>query len=167
MHAHTTHWSQSLAIEIMGIIYSPNCLTFDKLCITANFGHLTSSLNHHSPLQGLFFQKTIQFRYLDKVQSYGSFTLHGTGTGTGTGKWWVIILCNVLYTLHRDRDRDRDRYKESLFSIVPTPVPVPVPVPVPCSVFKPLRLFIFFHAISFWQILGVFHILIMQVAWRI
>ena len=61
--------------------------------------------------------------------SYGSFTLHGTG--------WVSILCYVQYTLHRDR------YMEQLFSIVLIPFPVHVPVPVPCSVSEPLKPLLF------------------------
>ena len=44
-----------------------------------------------------------------------------TRTETESGKWWVSILCYVLYTLHRDRNR------LPLFSIVS------VPVRVPCS----------------------------------
>ena len=39
LHAHTTHWSQSLATEIMNIIHSLfDFLTVDILCITVSFG---------------------------------------------------------------------------------------------------------------------------------
>ena len=36
LHAHTTQWSQSLAIEILSIIHSPKCLTFDNCHIMHN-----------------------------------------------------------------------------------------------------------------------------------
>ena len=85
----------------------------------------------------------LMIRYRSHFDPYGSFTLHGTRTGTG--KWWVSILCYVLYTLHRNRDKNR----EPLFSIVPIPFPVPIPIPaqVLCSVFKPLV----WNTILFWQ----------------
>ena len=46
--------------------------------------------------------------------AYGSFTLQGAETGTR--KWWVSILCYVLYTL----DMDRDRGKEQLLIFCPS-----------------------------------------------
>ena len=39
---------------------------------------------------------------------YAIYCSHYTGTGTGTGKWWVPVLCYILFTLHRDQDRDRE-----------------------------------------------------------
>ena len=59
LHAHTTHWSQVLAIEIMNIIHSLTVWLFDKWHIMQNcqfwlFWH--SYLNHLSPLQRYFFK---------------------------------------------------------------------------------------------------------------
>ena len=57
-HTHTTHWSQSLVIEIMSIVHSPTVWLFDMLLILEillTFWHLTSYLNHLSPLQGYFY----------------------------------------------------------------------------------------------------------------
>ena len=40
LHAHTIHWSQSLAIEIMSItVHLFDFVTIYILCITANFRH--------------------------------------------------------------------------------------------------------------------------------
>ena len=36
LHAHTTHWNQSLAIEIMTIIHSPTVWLFDNCNICVN-----------------------------------------------------------------------------------------------------------------------------------
>ena len=62
--------------------------------------------------------------------TYGSFTLHGTGTG----KWWVSILCYVLYTLHSDRT-GTGNYCFLLY-------PSRSRVQVPCSVYNPLHIFL-------------------------
>ena len=39
---------------------------------------------------------------------YAIYCSHYIGTGTGTGKWWVPVLCFILFTLHRDWDRNRE-----------------------------------------------------------
>ena len=60
LHTHTTHWSQSLAIEIMGLIHSLAVWLFDNWHIIHNcefwtfFWHLTYCLNHLSPVRAIF-----------------------------------------------------------------------------------------------------------------
>ena len=53
-------------------------------------------------------------RFLYYAMCCTHYTGTGTGTWTGTGKWWVSILCYVLYTLHRGRHRDLDRDRETM-----------------------------------------------------
>ena len=70
LHAHTTDWSESLAIEIMSIIHSPTVWLHDNWLIMHNcqfwtfFGHflyLTYYLNHLSHLQCYFSLKLVWF----------------------------------------------------------------------------------------------------------
>ena len=69
---------------------------------------------------------------IDGFKSNGLFTPHGTRTTIGTGKWWVSILCYVLYILHETGTGTGNHCFLLYLPHNPIPCPGPGPGPVQC-----------------------------------
>ena len=70
---------------------------------------------------------------MEKYESYGSYTLHGTGHGNGTRNNGFLY-----YAMHCTHYTETDNGTSLLCPIVLVSFHVPVLVPFPCSVTSPV-----------------------------
>ena len=106
LHTHTTHWSQSLAIEIMSLIHSLAVWLFDNWHIIHNcqfwtfFWHLTYCLNHIRPVRAIFFFYSTKIgqhvvcSFCVSVKYQGVKEYHMLAH-MGYWKLWISVLSNM------------------------------------------------------------------------